>query len=135
MLRRFLVRAGWRRSSRLGTCLPGKGEVSSFTCGGEDWWERRKGTFIYFISFLLVNSPMIGAVVVSMNFSITSSLASPDRTSCSPSLGRMQTMLGTVRPADLTSLELVAIPKLYWLWYLDARDVYVLRRWWSSGEM
>jgi hypothetical protein len=106
--------------------------------GGEEEWGRGKEggcTFMYFISFLRVNSPIIGAVEDSMNFSIISSLTSPDRTSCSPSFGLIQTMLGTMRPADLASMELVATPKLYWLWYFDASDVYVLRRWWSSGEM
>lgn len=90
---------------------------------------ERVCTFIYFISFLLVNSPIIGAVEVSMNFSIAVIPASPEIISCSPSPGFKQTMLGSAMPNDLARFISVEIPNEYLSQFLDARAAKVDWRW------
>jgi chorismate mutase len=87
--------------------------------------EERRATlaFIYFNSFLLVNSPIGGAVAVSRNFSKASIPEGPGKTSCSPSFGLCTTTLGTCTFSTWARLLSVTRPNVNLSWFLDASSV------------
>lgn len=84
---------------------------------------RARLAFIYFNSFLLVNSPIGGAVAVSRNFSKASIPEGPGKTSCSPSLSLYTTTLGTCTLSTWAILLSVTRPKVNLSWCLDASSV------------
>ena len=95
--------------------------IAGFRAEGGEWG----CTFMYCISFLLVNSPIRGAVAVSMNFLRALIPVWPEKTSCSPSDDLWHTMLGMDRPSSCARFGSVVMPKVNLSWLREANDVKV----------